>query len=201
MDNTYTLYMHITPNKKYYIGITKQDVNIRWRNGNGYRYNNYFYKAIKKYKWENIEHKILFKNLSKEQAEDLEKEYIEKYKSNISKYGYNIESGGLVAPKSIKSRIKSNKTKKNIVPWNKGKKMSEEQRLKLSKIKKGKGLNDKLLNAIRIQIVCVETNKQYKSILEASNETSINVSNIAQVCKGNRKTAGGYHWKYLKGDD
>ena len=201
MNKTYTLYMHKTPNDKYYIGITSQDVNLRWRNGKGYINNNYFYKAIKKYKWENIEHKILFKNLSKEQAENLEKEYIEKYKSNMSKYGYNIESGGLVAPKSIKSRIKANKTKKNIVPWNKGKKMSEEQRLKLSKIKKGKGLNDNLLKAIRIPIICVETNIQYKCMLDASKETNINVSNIAQVCKGNRKTAGGYHWKYLKGDD
>lgn len=201
MNKTYTLYMHTAPNNKHYIGITSQDVKKRWRGGKGYKQNYYFYKAIKKYKWENMEHKILFENLSKEQAEKLEKEYIKRYKSNISEFGYNIESGGLIAPQSLKSREKSSKTKKNSIPWNKGKKMSIELRKKLSEIKKGKGLNKNLLNAIRMPIICLETQEKYKSILDASKNTNINVSNIARVCKGKRKTAGGYHWKYLKGDD
>lgn len=36
----------------------------------------------------------------------------------------------------------------------------------------------------------------YNSISEASKKTSINKSSIAKVCRGDRKTAGGYIWKY-----
>ena len=61
MENNYTVYMHIFPNNKVYIGITNKNVNSRWRkNGVGYtncpRMNN----AINKYGWENVEHKILY---------------------------------------------------------------------------------------------------------------------------------------------
>ncbi len=31
---------------------------------------------------------------------------------------------------------------------------------------------------------------------EASKETGANITKICEVCKGNRKTAGGYHWQY-----
>ena len=38
---------------------------------------------------------------------------------------------------------------------------------------------------------------EYKSLTEASKATGISVSKISAVCKGRRKTAGGYIWKYL----
>lgn len=38
--------------------------------------------------------------------------------------------------------------------------------------------------------------KEYLSIIEAGRLTNISHSNICQVCKGNRKTAGNYIWKY-----
>lgn len=47
------------------------------------------------------------------------------------------------------------------------------------------------------QIVCVETGITYQSIKEASLLTKINSGNICSVLKGNQKTAGGFHWKYL----
>ena len=37
----------------------------------------------------------------------------------------------------------------------------------------------------------------FNSISEAGRELSINASNITGVCKGQRKKAGGYSWKYL----
>lgn len=37
---------------------------------------------------------------------------------------------------------------------------------------------------------------EYKSLHEASRETSINVGNIGAVLKGKRRYAGGYIWKY-----
>ena len=67
-SRNYKLYVHISPNGKRYYGITKQKVERRWANGLGYRSNKYFYKAIKKYTWDNIIHEVLFNNLTKEEA-------------------------------------------------------------------------------------------------------------------------------------
>lgn len=96
MENNYTVYKHIFPNNKVYIGITKQDVKKRWLNGKGYKLCPLMNKAIQKYKWENINHIILFENLTKQIAEQKEIELIAFYKSNNRKYGYNIENGGNV---------------------------------------------------------------------------------------------------------
>ena len=41
--------MHIFPNNKKYIGITKQTPEKRWENGKGYKHNNYIQNAINKY--------------------------------------------------------------------------------------------------------------------------------------------------------
>ena len=86
--------MHICPNNKKYIGITCQEPEKRWINGKGYKTNDYFFRAIKKYSWRNIQHKILYEHLTKEEAEQKEIELIAFYKSNQREYGYNVESGG-----------------------------------------------------------------------------------------------------------
>ena len=39
MNNCYTVYKHISPSNKVYIGITSRKLELRWRKGNGY-YNN-----------------------------------------------------------------------------------------------------------------------------------------------------------------
>lgn len=122
----YTVYMHITPNNKKYIGITCQKLNNRFQNGLGYRKCPYFMLAIKKYGWENIEHKILFENLSKENAEKKEIELISQYKTNNRAYGYNIANGG-----NCKETI-SEETKDKIRKSKIGKKPSLESRMKMS---------------------------------------------------------------------
>ena len=62
---------------------------------------------------------------------------------------------------------------------------------KLSKIAK-----EKMSKKKRKQVICIETEVEYDSILEASHITKINNSDIGQCCLGKYKTAGGYHWKY-----
>lgn len=42
--------------------------------------------------------------------------------------------------------------------------------------------------------------KSFPSAIDAERETGINAGNIAMVCSGKRKTAGGYTWEYKKGE-
>jgi len=48
------------------------------------------------------------------------------------------------------------------------------------------------------KVICVETNKIYKSTVDASKKTNIRVTTISNCCSHRCKTAGGYHWEYIK---
>lgn len=88
----YTVYMHVTPEEKFYIGMT-QNIEQRYGyKGNGYREQTDFHKAIKKYDWNNIEHKVIASNLNKEEAEKAEHDAI--VMLNTKKNGYNRNDGG-----------------------------------------------------------------------------------------------------------
>ena len=130
----YVVYKHTTPSGKVYIGITGQKPEKRWRNGEGYKHNDYFYRAILKYGWENIKHEILGNGLTKEQACDLEIELIAEYHATDPRYGYNISAGGEYGSLGVHP---SSETRKKMSESRKGKHPSAETRLKLSKANKG----------------------------------------------------------------
>lgn len=95
MIKTYSVYIHTTPNKKYYVGITSLLPKHRWcKTGKGYKRHPYFYNAIKKYGWNNIDHEIIASNLTHDEACSFEKLLITKLNSNDRLYGYNISEGG-----------------------------------------------------------------------------------------------------------
>ena len=90
----YTVYEHVFPNKKRYIGITSQNPERRWQRGYGYKTQYFINLAIEKYGWDNIQHNILETNLTEKEAKAKERYYISKYKTNDLKYGYNRTVGG-----------------------------------------------------------------------------------------------------------
>lgn len=46
-------------------------------------------------------------------------------------------------------------------------------------------------------VICIETQKKYKSMKEACADVGIKTSsNIRVCCRNPHRTAGGYHWKY-----
>ena len=96
LEKTYCVYKHTNIlNGKIYIGITSQQPERRWKNGYGYEGNEYFYRAIQKYGWnEGFEHEIIVDGLTKEQACAIEIELIQAYDSTNSNKGYNFSSGG-----------------------------------------------------------------------------------------------------------
>ena len=55
----YKVYVHISPNGKRYYGITKQEIEKRWRNGKGYSNNDHFTNAINYYGWDNFDHIVI----------------------------------------------------------------------------------------------------------------------------------------------
>ena len=81
-------------NGKKYVGITSKNPKHRWSNGNGYKNNSHFSRAIKKYGWNNFKHEILLLNESYDYACRAEVCLIKHYKLTNDKYGYNITEGG-----------------------------------------------------------------------------------------------------------
>lgn len=95
--------------------------------------------------------------------------------------------------------------KKGNIPWNKGKKMSEEFCRKNSESHKGqkpwnKGIHwqEETKKKLGTPVVCIETQMIYFSMTEASKKTNASRGRISDCCRGVRKTAGGYHWKYYE---
>lgn len=129
-DRKYCVYKHTSPSGKVYIGITRKNPHERWRNGRGYIGQSYFWNAIQKYGWENFIHEILHKDLTKEEAEEIEIDLIAYYKSDQRSYGYNIERGGFSPGE------RSEETKMKISKANRGKVLSEETKEKISQARK-----------------------------------------------------------------
>ncbi len=146
MDN-YKVYVHISPSNKYYVGITKQNIKNRWKNGSSYKQNSHFYNAIKKYGWDNFQHEVIAENLSKDEACNFEKILIKKLNSNNREFGYNKsvggEHGGSGAERSkeslkrtsdsLKGHHVSTETRRKISNSRTGLKQSEETKNKISK--------------------------------------------------------------------
>ena len=132
--NNYIVYMHISPSNKRYIGITSLKVERRWGNGHNYKGNKHFTNAINHYGWENFQHIIVARGLTKEEAGWLEIELIKVWDSSNGDKGYNISLGGESGNHSEETRKKISEN--NAKFW-KGKTLSEETRKKLSEAKKG----------------------------------------------------------------
>lgn len=207
-NKEYSLYQFLFPNGKKYIGITRQVPKNRWKNGRAYTRNFYLYNAITKYGWENIEKTVLYSGLTKEEAEQLEIEIIKSNLSSNRAFGYNISLGG-----NCKG-AHSLETREKLSRINKGKKMSEETKEKQRKRMMGNQINlgrkmtdekkEKLLSVNRKKVIQLDKNYnflvEYVSLKEAERQTKANSGHISEVCKGKRKTAGGYIWKYKEAD-
>ena len=272
--NNICIYKHTSPSGKVYIGQTGQKPESRWDNGRGYK-SGYFYCAIKKYGWDNIQHEVLFTGLDQLNADIIEEDLIYYYKQ-IGK-SYNLANGGSVnrgwkmseeAKEKLRiintGRTMSDEAKEKIrlsklgeKNPNYGKSPSEEIRQKISKAMKGKGtkkvmqidpksgevvktwdsevevcefyngnhsliydairrhslnngyylqyegeeilpINNRNPHCTYVQQIdknTLEVIKVWDSLSEVERQLNISASNISNVCKGKRKTAGGFIWK------
>lgn len=142
-NKVFYIYIHKSPSCKYYVGITsKYRVQDRWDNGNGYKNCPAFYNAILKYGWENIEHYIVSSNLAETMAKKLEIHLISFFKS--CGRSYNITNGG----DGHLGYIPSEETRRKLGNGRRGKPISEEHKLKLSKALKGRKAHPNTIAAI-----------------------------------------------------
>lgn len=57
--------------------------------------------------------------------------------------------------------------------------------------------NKRIAEKLSIPIYCVELDKVFPSIHEAYRQIGISDGSICLCLKGKRKSAGGYHWRYI----
>lgn len=95
-EKKYTVYMHVFPDGKRYVGATRQALRKRWRNGRGYKNQKRLFDAIASAGWDNIDHVVVEENLLETEAQALERKLIAEYKTQDERFGYNTKNGGQV---------------------------------------------------------------------------------------------------------
>ena len=182
----YSVYKLTVPNGKIYIGATGQKPEERWQNGHGYIHNHRLFNDILLYGWINIKKEILYSNLTKDEAAEVEAGMIWEYQSYKAKKGYNKNAG-----------LKYGYVEKYVDPRTK---MTREEYREYCKTE---GYKTKCIpNVARMKPVIQyndagEKIAEFKSIGEASRKTGVSKYGIRDCIKGKQKTCGGYLWKSL----
>ena len=204
----YTVYQHRNlKNGKSYIGMTSREPKKRWNNGWGYKNNLRMWNDIQESDWNtDWEHNILGQFKNKQEALNVEEMFIWLFDSTNG--GYNISSygnGHYERTEEQKRKMSEAKTGKHHSEESKnkiseslsgekaywyGKHHSEEYRKKISE---SKGVNGILQFSKDGELIA-----EYPSIHEAERQTVCNNSHICECCKGERKSTGGFIWKYKK---
>ena len=186
----YTVYQHRNlKNGKSYIGMTSRKPNERWRSGKGYKNNLRMWKDIKESNWNtDWEHNIIGKFEDKQEALNIEGMFLRLFDSTNE--GYNTSAY------SSHSCKHSEESKRKISESRIGITLSEEHKRKMSEAHKGK------IYANTKPILQFSKNgeliAEYSSLIEASRQIGCSAPNICSCCKGERKSAGGFIWKYKK---
>ena len=202
MPFVYSIQCNLEPFKEY-IGQTKYDDFQTRLNGHMSSVRNgqkrHLYNAIRKYGWENftvtIIHSFPREGDWEERLDRLETLEISQRKT-LAPNGYNNETGGNrnktlhEDTKALMSQVRSGENHAMF-----GKHHSEETRGLLREA-----------NNKQVQQWSKDTKtiiRTFDSIDEASGGDKNFAVNIGRVCNGKegRKTAGGFHWKFMNNDD
>ena len=178
----YTVYQHRNlKNGKSYVGMTSRKPKYRWNNGNGYKNNSKMWKDIQNSDWnKDWEHNIIGKFEDKQEALNIEEMFIWLFDSTND--GYNTSSYG------SGNYERTEEQKKRMSESHIGKHLLEEHRRKISQ---SKGVNGILQFSKNGEFIA-----EYPSTGEAERQTGCYHGNICNCCKGNRKSAGGFIWRY-----
>lgn len=201
-DKQWKVYVHInTINGKKYIGITSKDnPEHRWNHGRGYGENTHFRSAINKYGWDAFRHVILFDGLDEASAKAKEVELISEWRTNNSEFGYNMTIGG----DGTSGYYPSTETRQKLSEARKRENLSEETLKRRSDGLRGRKFSDdhkrkigiansKAVDMFSLDGLYIRT---FSSATDAETITGVSHSHISQCCTGQRRTSGGYKWKF-----
>ena len=183
----YTVYLHVNKiNGKKYVGQTCQKVSDRWGNGSTYSNSKHFYRAIKKYGWDNFNHFIIVDKLTKDEADSLEIKLIKAYDTTTT--GYNICHGGAGV---MRGRRHSVEAKQKIRECRKSQVFSKE----IQKIKAETMLGFKYKH---IGVTFYDGNtRNYQLVSDISNELGFDKGHINKCLNGQRKTHNKCTFNYI----
>jgi group I intron endonuclease len=200
MPFVYSIKCKLEPYKEY-IGQTSQDDFQIRLNGHISEVNNgrrrHLYNAIRKHGWDKFQIEIIHsfprEGNWQEYLDELEIQEIAQ-RGTLSPGGYNNETGG-----------------------NKNKVLHEETKELMSSVRSGEqhamfgkhhteDTKDLLRNSNRKEVQQwskdgSEFIRTFPSIEEAAKDSGAHGEHIGKVCNGSRKTAGGFHWKFVNQDD
>lgn len=186
-------------NGKKYVGQTQCFGRRMARYRCGYRKTN-IEKAIHEYGTENFDIVVLERDVPLDMLNEREQYWIDYYQTYDEKQGYNVQ---------------------RYARSNRGYKHTQEWRDKFSATLKDKWANDKEYrkfwsdkmsgennyfygkklcgdkNGHATKVRCVELDKVYTTVKEASEKTGTSRQNISHALNGRQETAGGYHWEYV----
>lgn len=194
MAGRYVLYEHRNKiNGKRYIGITNNTTKRWYGKGKHYSGCPYFFAAIQKYGWENFSHIVLIYDLTLEQASELEKHFIDVYRTCEKAYGYNLAEGGTNAPTML-GKHHSEETKRKMRESALGREISDEQRRSHAEwmSKNFVGTRNPKSRAVR----CLNTGEVFESQNIAAKAKGVLQSKIWKCCNGEAKQTHGLRWEY-----
>ena len=125
---------------------------------------------------------------------------IKGHMNNNNKFLTNMTWGG-EGTSGIKlseeTKLKMSESHKGQIPWNKGKKNSEEHNRKIGEAMKGK---------LSKKVICITTGETFNSQIEAATHYNISRTSIVSCCNGRYKSAGELNgvrlkWKYSEDDN
>lgn len=218
----YKLKEHIDPYKEGYIGITnnlerrEKEHLRRYKNPTSEQNHPIFFRAIKKYTWNNIEKIVLYKAETRKAILEKEKEY-----RPLKNIGWNCTVGGGYCP-DWTGKHHTEETKKKIAKAHKGhfsnfkgktNRWSEEMKKKIGSYHKGKNISKKQIEIVRAKnranhptcspIKLVHKSEpekvySYHSISEAARQLSLPISRLKSKVQRPLNKYGRDDWKVIE---
>ena len=200
MPFVYSIKCKLEPYKEYIGQTVQDDFQIRL-NGHVSDANSgvkrHLYNAIRFYGWDQFQIEILYsfprEGDWQERLDDLEIQEIAQ-RGTLAPDGYNNETGGnrnKVLHEDTKALMSSVRSGDRHAMF--GKHHDEETRelIRLANLKSVQQWSKDGTQLLRT----------FESVEEATKTSGADGSHICKVCKGDRKTAGGFHWKFVNPED